>query len=106
MTRTPQQAEAYVVTNVSGLDPIVVFWCNTSAGAGSVTITCYGCAWTAWFGAMGDRTIQQFFSDAGSDYLETKLGITPLLKQRKADLSYLRKIIEAVKESLRMETVA
>ena len=82
------------------LDPIQVFWNNLEPSEGSVTITCWGCAWTAYFRAMNDQTIQQFFAAADVYYLTTKLGITPMLKQRKADHAYLGQIITAIKETL------
>jgi hypothetical protein len=82
------------------LDRIEVYWRNYEPGKGSVTITCYGSAWTAYFGAMSGSTIQQFFTSAGTDYLVNKLGLTPQLKQRKTDLAYLSRIIDAVKAAL------
>jgi hypothetical protein len=84
----------------NGLDAITVFWHDIGSSEGSVTITCFGCAWTAYFRAMSGRTIQRFFKDCDVEYLVTKLGITPLLKQRKADHSYLAKIVGAIKSKL------
>ncbi len=96
------EAELVRTEGTSNLDPIEVFWHNMGPGRGSVTITCFGSAWTAYFGAMGDdRTIQQFFARADTGYLVTKLGITPQLKQGKRHDAYLGRIIEAVKDSLR-----
>jgi hypothetical protein len=92
--------EVLDIPGTPSLDRIEVFWRNYEPGRGSVTITCYGSAWTAYFGAMGEFTIQQFFSCAGTDYLVNKLGITPQLKQRKTDHDYLAKIIDAVKSAL------
>ncbi len=73
------QPEVLYITNLPDLDPIHVYFLNIEPGRGYVTITCYGCAWTSWFGAMSGRTIQQFVSAAGTDYLVTKLGITQYL---------------------------
>jgi hypothetical protein len=92
------------VASSSGVDSITVFWRNYQPGKGSVTITCYGSAWTAYFGAMSGQTIQQFFARADTDYLVTKLGITPELKQRKRDHEYLARIIDAVKAAMRAES--
>lgn len=91
--RTAIEVEAEQIDGVVGLDPIQVFWSDLGAGKGSVTITCYGSAWTAYFNAMGPRTIRQFFGDADTDYLVTKLANT----QRKAALTYLGRIIDAIK---------
>jgi hypothetical protein len=100
MTKTIN-VEAVEISGVPALDPIQVFWSDLEPGKGSVTITCFGAAWTAYFGAMGENTtIRDFFARADTGYLVIKLGITPLLKCRKADYAYLGRIIDAVKASL------
>jgi hypothetical protein len=96
--------EVLDVPSSSGMDSITVFWRNYQPGKGSVTITCYGSAWTAYFGAMSGQTIQQFFASADTGYLVNKLGITPELKQRKRDHEYLGRIIDAVKAAMRAES--
>lgn len=97
---SPVNVEAVEIRGAKALDPIIVFWCDTAPSSGYVVITCYGCAWTCYFGSMGGRTIREFFADADVSYLVTKMGITPLLKERKADLAYLGRIVQAVKESI------
>jgi hypothetical protein len=92
------------IAAMDGLDPITVFWNDIGPSGGSVTITCFGAAWTAYFRATGNRTIQQFVRDADVDYLITKLGITPFLKQRKTDRVYLGRLIRAVKKTLEVST--
>jgi hypothetical protein len=88
------------IVGAPALDPIRVFWWDAAPGVGSVTITCYGAAWTAFFGAMPAETIREFFATANTDYLVTKLGITPHLYQRKRDHQYLARIIDAIKATL------
>jgi hypothetical protein len=102
MTITSVSVEAVRIANIDsiGLDPICVFWQDVGPGQGYCTITCYGAAWTVYFGGMNGRTIRQFFAEAGTDYLVTKMGITPHLKQTKRDNAYLTRIINAVKQSL------
>lgn len=89
----------------NGLDRIHAFWMNVGPGQGYVTIICYGQAWTAYFGGMGDRTIQQFFAMADTSYMVTKMGITPALKQSKKNDAYLGRIIDAVRKSVRAEAL-
>ncbi|MEA1606122.1 hypothetical protein [Pseudomonas spirodelae] len=36
---------------------------------GKIILECYGSSWSAYWGSMGDRTVSQFFADAGDDYL-------------------------------------
>ena len=104
--------EAYQITDVPpSLDDISVFWQDIGPSRGSVTIICYGAAWTCYFGGMGNRTIREFFKEADTSYLisllalqrlassVSKLGITPQLKARKTDHAYLGRIIDAIKAS-------
>jgi hypothetical protein len=88
------------VVDAKGLDPIDVYFKDIDLGKGHVTITCYGSAWTSYFGAMGNRTVRQFVVDADVGYLVNKMGIAPLLKSRKRDTDYLSRIILAVKAEL------
>lgn len=92
--------EAIQISGASALDTIHVFWVNVEPGQGYVTIICYGCAWTAYFGGMMGATIQGFFLSADVEYLVSKMGNNPTLKQGKKYDAYLRRIIEAVKASL------
>ncbi len=99
MAITPFPVEAIQIDYAPGLDRICIFWANVEPGKGYVTIICYGSAWTAYFGAMGGRTIQEFFADADVDYLVTKMQ-SPMLKETKRWLAYLSRIVAAVKMSL------
>lgn len=36
---------------------------------GKIIIECYGSSWSTYWGSMGDRTVAQFFTGAGDDYL-------------------------------------
>ena len=100
MTAEPVAVDAVKIADIKGIDPIHVFWMDDGPGRGYVTIICYGAAWTAYFGAMGDDTIREFVLRANVDYLVTKLGIGPHLKSTKRADKYLEKILNAVKEYL------
>jgi hypothetical protein len=82
------------------LDQIVVFWCNYGPGAGSVTITCWGAAWTAYFPGMGGLTIQEFVKLCDGDYLVGKLASTFHLEQTKQECVYLNRIVARIQEKL------
>jgi hypothetical protein len=77
-----------------GIDPIEVYFRDEEPGQGSITITCYGEAWTAWWGAIGGRTIDEFVAQCDADYLLGKL--TPPRHTTKRQNDHLRKIIERV----------
>lgn len=51
------------------LDPIIVYFEDEKPGQGRMTIACYGDAWTAWWGSMGDRTVRQFVAGCDAGYL-------------------------------------
>ena len=62
------------VQNSYRLDPITVFLEDHGQGRGEITIKCYGESWTAYWGAMGDNTIIEFFCDCDEHYIANKLS--------------------------------
>jgi hypothetical protein len=98
VVNVPVQAET--IEGGGEFDSINVFWCDISKGVGSITVTSWGNAWTAYFGATGDRTIKDFVRDADVDYLVTKMGMSQVIAHNKKNDKYLGKIIGRVKESL------
>jgi len=56
------------------LDPIAVIAEDQGPGAGKITITCFGEAWTHYWSHMGETTkLMPFFVKASDDYLVGKL---------------------------------
>lgn len=55
------------------LDPVEIFLVDYGPGQGSITVTCYGAAWTAYFGGIGDGSIAEFISGVDSSYLSGAL---------------------------------
>lgn len=51
------------------LDPVTVILEDFEPGKGKIIIECYRQSWSSYWGGMSGRTIAQFFSDCGSDYL-------------------------------------
>lgn len=100
MKVAPVSADAMMITDAPGLDAIHVYWVDVEPWKGYVTITCYGSAWTAYFGGMSGQTIREFFASADTGYLVSKMGITPHLKGTKRDHAYLGKIIDAVRRAI------
>jgi hypothetical protein len=52
-----------------GLDPIRVVMFDHEPGKGTLIVQCFNEAWTAYFNAMGQRTLLQFIASVGRDYL-------------------------------------
>lgn len=88
------------IDGAPGLDPIHVFFVNVEPGRGYITVICNGCAWTAYFGAMSGQTIQEFVQRADVEYLVSKMGMTPFLKQSRKHDAFLGNIITAIKQTL------
>ncbi len=95
------------INDAPALDPIRVITENYRPGSGRIIIQCYTRSWTGYWGAMGERSIQQFFVDCDAGYLLGNLttGYCGLMKAREAkhDDAYLLRIIEAVQAALRIE---
>jgi hypothetical protein len=75
-----------------GLDPITYIMRDFQPGRGELVVWCYGKAWTAYWGSMGDRTIRQFLLDCYDDYIATKL---------EPDNDYVLRIVRAVQAHMR-----
>lgn len=51
------------------LDPVTVILEDFEPGKGRIIIECYGKSWSAGWGAMSGRTVAQFVSDCGDEYV-------------------------------------
>lgn len=99
MKITLSQTKTFHISGYDGLDPITVFVENLETGKGKITITCYGSAWVAFWGAIGSGTIEQFFMSCDAPYLVNRL----LCEGRKASSSekkWLLNIVESVADAL------
>ena len=83
------------------LDPIRVITEDYGPGVGRIIITCYDRAWVGYWGTMSGKSISQFFTSCGADYLLSNL--VGGLKHTKAEDAYLTRIIEAVQAGLRKQ---
>lgn len=101
MKTTPITVTAFEITDAPDLDFVRVILQDIGPGQGRITIECYGQAWSTYWGAMGDRTVGQFFHQGDDDYMVHKLQSGHLTKRAYA---YLLKIVQAVQEALRQLT--
>lgn len=89
------------ITELPRLDPIRVYIEDYVPGKGRITISCYDAAWVGYWGAMGGKTIAEFFISCGAEYLAGNMGCASTLSHSKSNFRYLVRVIEAVQESLR-----
>jgi hypothetical protein len=88
----------HIVPTAQSLDEITIFFQDFELGKGRMVLECYGEAWAAYWGSMGDKTIREFVQAAGPEYLFNKLSRP---RQSKATDKYLRRIVEALKVDLK-----
>lgn len=62
------------LTDLHRLDPVAVIAEDIKKGHGKITITCYGKAWTYYWGGMGLLNIRDFFVSCDESYLTGKLS--------------------------------
>jgi len=110
VTRVEAKTVEQLTIHSVGLDPIRVVIEQFGEGEqGMITITCYGRAWTAFWGAMATRSVRKFFVSCDVPYLVGCLvrGTTPTAKRFVAsDEAYLARIVVAVQQVFRTTTPA
>lgn len=79
------------LTNLNKLDPVTVYLEEFSSKQGRIVIHCWGKAWAAFWPAMGERGIAQFFVDCDNAYLVKNLDSE--LKSEVYDYEALPKLL-------------
>lgn len=80
----------------NNLDPISVFVQDQAAGRGRIVVTCYGNAWQAFWGAMGDRTVMEFVAQCDADYVSGNMISGRQTRMTKAERAYTERIATEV----------
>jgi len=93
--------EALTIVDAPALDPIRVFLQDIEQGKGRIVIECYGVAWSAFWGAMGQSDLRGFVSSCDPIYLANCLSRDGRERSKKA-AAYLLRIVVAVKQALAM----
>ena len=96
MKVTKRDATTIFIEGAQALDPITTYFHNHCEGQGSVTITCYARAWTFYWAAVGNQSIEQFFYAAENSYLLTKF-LSNYRTATPKEMEYLTRILQAVK---------
>jgi hypothetical protein len=94
--------ERHVIPASAGLDPITVMIEDHEPGRGRLYVYCWGCAWSAWWGAMGGgKGVLDFVARVDAGYLANNLisGRRQFITSRKAEereMTYLERISHEV----------
>jgi len=95
-------SEMLVITGAPNLDSIGVVFRDVGPGQGGLTIECYGKAWSAGWGGMGNKTVRQFVASCDADYLASRLWNSDV-KRTKQSFDYLLRICSVVIKTAREE---
>lgn len=95
--------QAFRISGVPSLDPITVVLQDFGKERGQLIIECFGCAWSAYWGAMGERTLAEFVSTCSTEYIANKLWDCNQ-RRTKDRYAYLNRIVKAVQEALQQTT--
>lgn len=83
-----RSTDTYVLTDIDRLHPVTVYVTNYNSGKGKIVIECYGDAWVNYWGAMGDRNLQEFFISCDNGYILNNL----LKETQETDYDEIEKI--------------
>lgn len=88
-------------------NPVTVILQDTEDGAGTLTVTCWGLAWTCRWGAM-DCRLKEFIAESDADYLALALirGRSQFPSEQniqQRELAYLVDIVHATQATIRKE---
>lgn len=77
MRVTETQVTKLTIAGAKNLDTVHAILEDTGAGAGKLTLECFGDAWSHYWSSMGPRTAREFVLKAGDEYLASKLCRQP-----------------------------
>jgi len=56
-------------TELQDLDPVTLYIENIEPSKGKIVIECFGKSWSAYWGGMGEMSIEEFVATSGNDYI-------------------------------------
>lgn len=90
------------------LDPIRVYLqpsVDRGMQQGSIIVTCFGRAWTTWFGNIGDQPLDEFVERCNPGYLANRLvqstDVSCGSRQFSRDEKYVLRIVQVVQAALK-----
>ena len=92
--------EKITVPAIQGLDPVYAYFDDIAAGEGRVILICWDMAYTAYWGAIGNCTVKEFFSGCGADYIAGRMSGRHY-KNGKIDQKNIEKVIQSVLDFLK-----
>lgn len=105
MLSTTTYVRCFVFEGLKDLDPITVFVQNfgykdlSKSNAGRITFFCFKNAWTVYFGAIGKKTVEEFFAEAATsdpEYILRRSTPDFVRAYKKYEKEYILKIIKTI----------
>lgn len=93
---------SFTIYDAPKLDPVTVVMEDAGPGNGRLIVTCFGMAWSHYWGAMGERRIHKFLLDTSPDYVTGKLLPHGDRKVSRHEEAYLHRIVVAVLDALKV----
>ena len=85
----------FVISKIERVDPVTVIL-KDDKGKGQVIIECFGESWSTYFGSIGEKSLNNFISGLGSDYLNGRLISNTFHRPTKRETNYIDRISQAV----------
>lgn len=102
MNWTESTVTKLLIKDVPRLDPVTVYIENFELGRGKLTIEVFGDSWSAGWGAMGKRTLEEFVLSTDNHYLSKNLSTLSALSEDDYD-GFIEKCYEQIIEMRRSE---
>jgi len=88
------------ISEIERLDVVNVYFDNIEKSKGRILVECWGRAWSSYWSAMGERTIEEFILMASNEYIIERLA--PRKGPKSKDYKYLDRILNAIKDALKV----
>lgn len=105
-------AQAILIFDVAGLDPITAYLEDHEPGRGTLTVRCFDRAWTCYWGGMGNgKSLVQFIASVDAGYIAGCLvrGVRGIITKREVEYreeAYVQRIAQALKDAVAMDAAA
>lgn len=100
MRTEPAKVECFTILQSPDIcDPILVVMQDFGGGMARMIVECYGVAWSGYWGAMGDRSLREFFVSCDLDYLSDRMA-PHTGRESKRTREWRKRVLNVVQQAL------
>ena len=92
------EATTFTIFDAPRLDPVTVVL-QDMGGCGRLIVECFGCAWSGYWGAIGNETLKDFLIGCDPEYISGKMEPNDR-RMKKGERAYFLRIVQAVHSAL------